>query len=75
MTTTTPKKGPNIGAIVIITVAIAINLILSKLMANWSLSWFPPQASSAAPYVDNLFALETGIGTFIFWVVPVWCVG
>ena len=66
MTTTTPKKGPNIGAIVIITVAIAINLILSKLMANWSLSWFPPQASSAAPYVDNLFALETGIGTFIF---------
>ncbi len=67
MTTTTPKKGPNIRAIVIITVAIAINLVIAKLMATWSLSWFPPQASSAAPYVDNLFALETGIGSFIFF--------
>lgn len=67
MSTATPKKGPSIGAIVIITMAIAINLAISKLMANWSLSWFPPQASSAAPYVDNLFALETGIGSFIFF--------
>ena len=67
MTSATPKKGPNIGAIVIITVAVAINLVISKLMATWSLSWFPPQASSAAPYVDNLFALETGIGSFIFF--------
>ncbi|WP_041426629.1 cytochrome c oxidase subunit II [Synechococcus sp. CC9311] len=67
MTTTTPKKGPNIRAIVIITVAIAINLVIAKLMATWSLNWFPPQASSAAPYVDNLFALETGIGSFIFF--------
>lgn len=67
MTSATPKKGPNIGAIVIITVAVAINLVISKWMATWSLSWFPPQASSAAPYVDNLFALETGIGSFIFF--------
>ncbi|ABI47381.1 possible cytochrome c oxidase subunit II [Synechococcus sp. CC9311] len=51
----------------IITVAIAINLVIAKLMATWSLNWFPPQASSAAPYVDNLFALETGIGSFIFF--------
>ena len=29
--------------------------------------WFPPQASSAAAYVDDLFALETGIGSFIFF--------
>ena len=35
-------------------------------MANWSYSWLPVQASKAAPYVDNLFAFETGIGTFIF---------
>ena len=27
----------------------------------------PPQASLAAPYVDDLFALETGIGSFIFF--------
>ncbi len=67
MTTTTPKKSPNIGAIVIITIAIGLNLVIAKMMANWSYSWFPPQASSAAPYVDDLFALETGIGSFIFF--------
>ncbi|MEB3253346.1 MAG: cytochrome c oxidase subunit II, partial [Synechococcus sp.] len=64
MTTTAPKNGPNIGAIVIIGIAVAINLAIAKLMATWSYSWFPPQASSAAPYVDDLFALETGIGSF-----------
>jgi len=67
MTTTAPKNSPNIGAIVIITIAVAINLVIAKLMAMWSYSWFPPQASSAAPYVDDLFALETGIGSFIFF--------
>ena len=67
MTSTTPKKSPNIGAIVIITIAVGLNLVIAKLMANWSYSWFPPQASSAAPYVDDLFALETGIGSFIFF--------
>ena len=67
MTTTAPKNSPNIGAIVIITIAVAINLVIAKLMSMWSYSWFPPQASSAAPYVDDLFALETGIGSFIFF--------
>ena len=52
--------------VLIISLAISINLYLSKLMANWSYSWLPIQASSAAPYVDNLFAFETAIGTFIF---------
>ncbi|MEC8606818.1 MAG: cytochrome c oxidase subunit II [Cyanobacteriota bacterium] len=67
MTPTTPiKKGPNLGAIVIITLAVGANLAMSWLMAQWSYGWFPPQASTAAPYVDNLFALETGIGTFVF---------
>ena len=60
MTTTSPKKSPNIGAIVIIVVAVAINLVIAKLMATWSYSWFPPQASTAAPYVDDLFALGNG---------------
>ena len=41
-----------------ITCAVFIDLILSKLMANWSYSWLPVQASKAAPYVDNLFALK-----------------
>ena len=49
-----------------ISLAVFIDLLISKLMATWSYSWFPVQASSAAPYVDNLFAFETGIGTFIF---------
>jgi len=67
VTTTSPNKGFNIGAIVIIAIAVAVNLVIAKLMATWSYSWFPPQASSAAPYVDDLFALETGIGSFIFF--------
>ena len=49
-----------------ISFAISFDLLISKFMASWSYSWFPVQASSAAPYVDNLFAFETGIGTFIF---------
>ena len=67
MTSTAPKNGPNLGAIVLIGSAVAINLAIAKLMATWSYSWFPPQASSAAAYVDDLFALETGIGSFIFF--------
>ena len=67
MTTTTNNKSPNVGAIVIIAVAVALNLVLAVLMARWSYSWFPPQASSAAPYVDDLFALETGIGSFLWF--------
>ena len=63
MTSTAPKNGPNIGSIVVISIAIAINLAIAKLMATWSYSWFPPQASGAAAYVDDLFALETGIGS------------
>ena len=53
-------------SIVGVSLAIFIDLLLSKLMASWSYSWLPVQASAAAPYVDNLFAFETGIGTFIF---------
>ena len=43
-----------------ISLAVFIDLIFSKLMASWSYSWLPVQASTAAPYVDNLFAFETG---------------
>ena len=62
------KKIINVRLIAILGISLAtfIDLILSKLMASWSYSWLPVQASKAAPYVDNLFAFETGIGTFIF---------
>ena len=55
-----------------ITIAVFIDLILSKLMANWSYSWLPVQASKAAPYVDNLFAFETGIAKSVLVVT---CIG
>ena len=53
-------------SVAIISLAVVINIIASKLMADWSYNWLPIQASAAAPYVDNLFAFETAIGTFIF---------
>tara|TARA_Y100001968_G_scaffold112712_1_gene102127 strand:+ start:1504 stop:2442 length:939 start_codon:yes stop_codon:yes gene_type:complete len=56
----------NLKGITILSTAIVINLVISKLMADWSYNWLPVQASSAASYVDNLFAFETGVGTFIF---------
>ena len=63
----TPKQpGPNLKAIAIISIAVGIDIFLSVLIAQWSYSWLPIQASSAAPYVDDLFSLETGIGAFIF---------
>tara|TARA_Y100001968_G_C19350340_1_gene714306 strand:+ start:220 stop:1161 length:942 start_codon:yes stop_codon:yes gene_type:complete len=60
------NKNLNLKRIIIIAFAIMLDIYLSKLMANWSYQWQPIQASLAAPYVDNLFAFETGIGTFIF---------
>ena len=38
MTSTAPKNGPNMGAIAIIGIAVAINLAIAKLMATWSYS-------------------------------------
>ena len=61
------KRKSTILTIFIIISGILIDLILSKLMSSWSYSWLPVQASKAAPYVDNLFAFETGVGTFIFF--------
>ena len=52
--------------IFIIISAVGINTLISLLMGYWSYSWLPIQASEAANYVDNLFAFETTIGTFIF---------
>ena len=49
---------------------IALGLLLDGAITRWMMAqvphWLPVQASAAAPHVDALFALETGIGTFLF---------
>jgi cytochrome c oxidase subunit 2 len=49
---------------------IAFGLLADALITRWMVAqvphWLPVQASAAAPHVDALFALETGIGTFLF---------
>jgi cytochrome c oxidase subunit 2 len=53
-------------AALLITAGLLADLALSLWMAAQVPHWLPVQASSAAPHVDGLFALETGIGTFLF---------
>jgi cytochrome c oxidase subunit 2 len=50
----------------LVAVAVGLDALISVWMARVSHQWLPVQASAAAPYVDDLFGLETGIGTFIF---------
>ncbi|MCT0225295.1 cytochrome c oxidase subunit II [Synechococcus sp. CS-1328] len=50
----------------LVAIALLLDGVASLRMADWSHQWLPLPASAAAPYVDDLFALETGIGTFIF---------
>lgn len=49
---------------------IAFGLLADAAITRWVVAqvprWLPVQASAAAPHVDDLFALETGIGTFLF---------
>jgi cytochrome c oxidase subunit 2 len=49
---------------------IALGLLADGAITRWVVGqvprWLPVQASAAAPHVDALFALETGIGTFLF---------
>ncbi len=73
MTPTTPTpttpSGPGrfpTGAALLIATAVLLDGLISLWMARVSHQWLPVQASAAAPYVDDLFALETGIGSFIF---------
>jgi cytochrome c oxidase subunit 2 len=60
-----PRRFP-IGALLLIAAAVGADAAVSLWMARASHHWLPVQASAAAPYVDDLFALETGIGSFIF---------
>lgn len=58
-------RGGTAATVVLVGAALALDAWISLWMARVSHQWLPLQASSAAPYVDDLFALETGIGTFI----------
>ena len=65
MTSTGRRQGSPGLPLVLAAVALGLDGLASWAMAQQSYRWLPVQASTAAPYVDNLFALETGIGTFI----------
>lgn len=41
-------------------------VLVSHAVGQQSYRWFPVQASNAAPLVDDLFSLETALGTFVF---------
>jgi cytochrome c oxidase subunit II len=65
MTASSPRRFPASG-LALIAAAVGLDLWASVAVARLSHSWLPVPASSAAPLVDDLFALESGIGTFIF---------
>jgi cytochrome c oxidase subunit 2 len=65
MTSSSSRRFPAAG-LALIALAVALNGWASLAVARLSHSWLPVPASSAAPLVDDLFALECGIGTFIF---------
>jgi len=65
MTSTGRRQSPPGPSLVLVAAGLGLDGLASWTMAQQSYHWLPVQASTAAPYVDNLFALETGIGTFI----------
>lgn len=69
MTSTTPKgkSGWPIRLIAVILLATTSDALLSYQVSQWAYGWLPVPASTAAPYVDDLFSLEVGIGAFIFF--------
>lgn len=66
MTSLIPKPANPLGRLALIALGLLVNLGLSLWMYQQAPHWLPVQASSAAPHVDGLFALETAIGTFLF---------
>jgi cytochrome c oxidase subunit 2 len=67
MTTSTPSDSPRLWAVALLLAAVLADLAASFWMAQQSHAWLPLPASAAAGPVDNLFALEVGIGSFIFF--------
>lgn len=67
MTSASPQQlRKPVLTLVLVGLALVVNLALSLWMRAQVPAWLPVQASSAAPVVDGLFALETAIGTFLF---------
>ena len=66
-----PKKGPPLRLLAVILVSVAVDAAVSFQVSRWAYGWLPVPASTAAPYVDDLFSLEVGIGAFVF----IGCVG
>lgn len=67
MTPATPGNGRiQPTTVVLIPLALVVNLLISLWMRAQVPHWLPVAASSAAPHVDGLFALETAIGSFLF---------
>ncbi|MEB3171184.1 MAG: cytochrome c oxidase subunit II [Synechococcaceae cyanobacterium] len=67
MTTPLPRSGAPVRRPWLpIGLALLANLLASLWMRAQVPLWLPVAASSAAPHVDGLFALETAIGTFLF---------
>lgn len=68
MTSTTPRPsgGLPVRLLLIVLAATLLDALASLQIARASLGWLPVPASTAAPYVDQLFQLEVGIGAFIF---------
>ncbi len=65
MTTSSPRRFPATG-LALIAAGVGLDVWASMAVARISHHWLPVPASSAAPLVDELFALESGIGAFIF---------
>ena len=63
----TGRGGPGIdrGALLLVTLGVGLALLASRWLMAQVPRWLPPQASTAAPLVDDLFALEAGIGCFL----------
>lgn len=61
-----PSRHFPAAGFVLIAIVVGLDVWASVAVARLSHHWLPVPASSAAPLVDDLFALECGIGTFIF---------
>jgi cytochrome c oxidase subunit 2 len=61
------RGGPGIdrGAVLLVALGVGLALLASCWLMAQVPRWLPPQASTAAPLVDDLFALEVGIGCFL----------
>jgi heme/copper-type cytochrome/quinol oxidase subunit 2 len=51
--------------VLLVTLGVGLALLASRWLMAQVTRWLPPQASTAAPLVDDLFALEVGIGCFL----------